>query len=301
LRLISINAWSKMIDGFMNCLEKEKRYSKHTITAYRIDLNQFKKFLSNIYETDLNAADSNMIRSWVVSLMDNGQSVKTVNRKISTLKSFYHYLLETGSIKQSPTHKITAPKNKKPLPVFMKNSEMDTLFGTETFGDDFSAQRDELILEILYSCGIRLSELIGLEESSISEYQSGLKVLGKRNKERIVPLHASLLKKIKSYLQTKREAGFSSLHLLVTDKGEKLYPKFVYRKVNYYLGQVTTARKKSPHVLRHTFATHMLNNGADLNVIKELLGHSNLSATEIYTHNSIEKLKNIYKRAHPRA
>lgn len=178
---------------------------------------------------------------------------------------------------------------------------MDVLFDHLDFGSDFKGLRDELILAIFYSCGIRLSELIGLKELNVDLDQSTLKVLGKRNKERIIPIHKPLLLKIKNYLLVKEQEGFKGSYLLLTDRGKNLYPKFVYRKVNYYLAQVTTAKKKSPHVLRHTFATHMLNNGADLNAVKELLGHTNLSATEIYTHNTIEKLKTIYKRAHPRA
>tara|TARA_R110002096_G_scaffold21498_3_gene69848 strand:+ start:8481 stop:9353 length:873 start_codon:yes stop_codon:yes gene_type:complete len=289
-----------LIEEFINWLEKEKRYSQHTLLAYRTDLLQFEVYLLERYETKLLEANSIMIRSWMVEMMDEGMTTKSVNRKISSLKTFYNFQLKREQLKVSPMQKIIAPKNKKPLPAFVKNTEMESLFDRQDFADDFEGKRDELIIEILYACGIRLSELIGIEEKDLDLYQPTLKVLGKRNKERIIPMHKGLLQKVKAYIDLKAEL-FSSPFLLVTDKGEKLYPKFVYRKVNYYLSQVTTAKKKSPHILRHTFATHMLNNGADLNTIKELLGHTNLAATQVYTHNSIEKLKNIYKQAHPRA
>ena len=288
------------INQFLDWLLKEKRYSEHTVKAYETDLIQFEEFLKSTYDTGLTNANSAMLRSWVVALMESGINTKSVNRKISSLKSLYNFLHRKNVIEVLPTSKLVSPKVKKPLPSFIKNAEMDALFENFEFSDDYAGKRDELIMEILYSCGIQLSELIGIMEGNVNLHDASLKVLGKRNKERIVPLHVELIKKLKAYRNIK-EKTFDSPYLLLTDKGQKMYPKFVYRKVNYYLSQVTTSKKKSPHILRHTFATHMLNNGADLNTIKELLGHTNLSATEVYTHNSIEKLKNIYKQAHPRA
>lgn len=285
---------------FLNHIQKNKRYSIHTVTAYENDLLQLEIYLRSIYEVILEEADSKMLRSWVVSLMEDGIKPKSVNRKISTLKSFYNYLLREGLIQNSPTSRLISPKLEKPLPSFVKKSEMDDLLIKFEFEDSFSGKRDALLIELLYSCGIRLSELISIKVADVNFHDSTLKVLGKRNKERIVPLHKLVLEQIRQY-QNEREIAHDLPYLLSTDSGKKMYPKFVYRKVNYYLGQVTTASKKSPHVLRHTFATHMLNNGADLNTIKEILGHANLSATEVYTHNTIEKLKNIYNQAHPRA
>lgn len=288
------------IDEFLVYLEKEKRYSQHTLTAYRNDLNQLYLFLQDNYESELAAAESQMVRSWLVQLVEQGISNKSVNRKISSAKSFYNYMVREGKMTALPTNKLVAPKVQKPLPAFIKSAEMEDLLGMFQFDNDFTGKRDALIIEVLYSCGLRLSELIGIKEGDIDLSRHTIKVLGKRNKERIVPLHQKVMDRIQDYLKLKREL-FTAAELLLTDKGKKLYPKFVYRKVNYYLSQVTTSKKKSPHVLRHTFATHMLNNGADLNTIKEILGHANLSATEVYTHNSIEKLKNVYNQAHPRA
>jgi len=288
------------ISQFLTHLLKNKRYSPHTVKSYENDLLQVELYLQTIYQVEVEAADSKMLRSWVVSLLEEGIQPKSVNRKISTLKSFYNFLLKEERIDQSPTNKLISPKVERPLPAFVKQSEMDELFNSFEFEDSFSGRRDELLMELLYSCGIRLSELIAIEEKHINQYDSTMKVLGKRNKERIVPLHQLVMEKIRPFLEEKKEK-FDISYLLMTDSGKKMYPKFVYRKVNHYLGQVTTSSKKSPHVLRHTFATHMLNNGADLNTIKEILGHANLSATEVYTHNTIEKLKNIYNQAHPRA
>jgi len=288
------------IESFLEYLEKEKRYSRHTITAYKTDLLQLQSFLAAEFELKVVEANSQALRSWLVSLMEKSINTKTINRKISSLKSFYNFLLKKELIEMLPTSKLISPKVEKPLPAFFKTSEMDQLLDDFVFEDNFFGRRDALIIEVLYSCGIRLSELIGLEDADLNFYGSSMKVLGKRNKERLIPLHQKLVDQLKSYL-TEKKKEYTNASLFLTNKGEKLYPKFVYRKVNYYLSQVTTSTKKSPHVLRHTFATHMLNNGADLNTIKAILGHANLSATEVYTHNSIEKLKNTYKQAHPRA
>ncbi|MFT5668952.1 MAG: integrase/recombinase XerC [Vicingaceae bacterium] len=288
------------ISHFLDYLQKNKRYSFHTITAYKTDLSQLQVYLQVRYEMGVELANSEILRSWVVDLLENGTQNKSVNRKISSIKSFYKYMLREGVIDKNPTDKLISPKVSKPLPNFIREKEMDNLLDSFAFEDSFKGVRDRLILELLYSSGIRLSELIGVKLSDLNFAQQTMKVLGKRNKERIVPLHREVIATINCYLEQRQQVK-NDENLLLTDSGKKMYPKFVYRKVNYYLGQVTTASKKSPHVLRHTFATHMLNNGADLNTIKEILGHANLSATEVYTHNTIEKLKNIYKQAHPRA
>lgn len=286
---------------FISFLKNEKRYSEHTIKAYENDLAQFSKYLQEFYETDdLLQAIPTALRSWVVSLLDEGISARSANRKISSLKSYYRFHFKQGDIDKIPTSSLQSPKQKKPLPAFVKESEMDNLLEKVQFEEGFAGVRDRLLIDLLYSSGMRLSELIGIRLKDIDLSDGIVKVLGKRNKERRIPLHRELIGLIKEYIKQRHELAQTD-HLILTDKGNKIYPKFVYRKVNYYLSQVTSMSKKSPHVLRHTFATHMLNNGADLNTIKEILGHANLSATQIYTHNSIEKLKNIYKQAHPRA
>lgn len=289
------------INKFVTYIEKSKRYSQHTLKSYRTDLLQLSAYLENVYEKEILDAQPQMLRSWVIELLETGISNKSVNRKISSVKSFYNHFLKEGIIDTLPTIKITAPKISKRLPNVVKESEMSNLLDDFHFEDTYFGKRDELIIELLYSCGLRVSELIQVKEQDINTYNSTLKILGKRNKERIVPLHRVVVEKIKHLIELKREVSNLKPELLLTNKGRKMYTKFVYRKVKYYLEQVTTSKKKSPHVLRHTFATHMLNNGADLNTIKEILGHANLSATEVYTHNTIEKLKNSYNQAHPRA
>lgn len=290
-----------MKQKFLDYIRFEKRYSVHTVISYSRDLDQFEIYLGEVYElNDLLEAGHQMVRSWIVKLMEVGITARTINRKLSTLKSFYKYSLRQGEITKNPMNKVVAPKTAKKLPEFVEQDKMQLLFRDDVFSDDFASLRDRLMLELLYATGIRLSELVGLKESDVSA--NAIKVLGKRNKERIIPVGNFLMELIQNYLNKKKEISLEqNEYLLVTDRGDKLYDKFVYRKVNYYLGVITTANKKSPHVLRHTFATHMLNNGADLNAIKELLGHANLSATQVYTHNTIEKLKNVHSQAHPRA
>jgi len=289
------------ISQFLNYIQGEKRYSKHTVSAYQKDLYQFEVFLKEHFEEEsICNASPQMIRSWVVNLLDGGLNTRSTNRKISSLKSFFNYALRKKWIETIPTNKIVSPKVKKELPAYVKENEMKQLLTEMTFEQNFSGLRDQLILEILYATGIRLNELIHIKDTDLDLINGTIKVLGKRNKERIIPLHKDIILLIKSFQEVKKES-FNEPYLLLTDKGQIMYPKFVYRKVNDYLGQITSSQKRSPHVLRHTFATHMLNNGADLNTIKEFLGHANLSATEVYTHNSIEKLKNVYNQAHPRA
>jgi len=289
-----------MVNKFLEYLEFEKRYSKHTIVSYKTDLLQFDVYLSVLFEVGIEEATHVMIRSWMVTLVESGISSRTINRKKSTLQVFYKYLKAKVLIQESPMQKVVAPKVEKRLPHYVKRQDMESLFSEVEFTNDFSGSRDRLILELFYSTGMRLSELVELKEGSVLE--DSIKVVGKRNKERMIPITGVMRGKIIDYIRFKRnDFPGSTQSLFVTDKGEKLYQKFVYRKVKHYLSLVTSQSKKSPHVLRHTFATHMLDNGAELNGIKEMLGHASLSATQVYTHNSIEKLKNVYKQAHPRS
>ncbi len=244
-----------------------------------------------------------MIRSWLAGLRNKNIEPRSIHRKISSLKSFFKYHLRQGNLKQSPVVSIISPKSNKRLPQFVQEKETSTLFEHVEFSDDWKGQTAKLSLQILYYTGIRLSELIGLKENEIDMAHQSIKVLGKGNKERIIPVGKDLIQQIQSYIQEKYNqfAEADRTVLLVTDKGKKLYPKYVYLQVNQYLSLITSIDKKSPHVLRHTFATHLMNNGADLNAVKKLLGHSSLAATQVYTHNTIEKLKEIHKQAHPKA
>jgi len=297
------------IESFLQFIKFEKRYSRHTVTAYQIDLKQFSNYLEKVYDIEEpNKIEHIHVRSWMVEQIDKGVSPPAINRKISTLKSFFKFLIKQAIVKTNPISKVESLKTAQRLPTFVKQQEIHQLFEQLEFSangekNPFSAIRDRLIMEILYMTGMRLSELIGLKHISIDLNKCSLKVLGKRNKERMIPFDPQLKPLIENYMELKSSLPFECDRevLLVTDKGSKLYPNFVYRVVKKYLNFVTTVDKKSPHVLRHTFATHLLNNGADLNAIKELLGHSNLAATQIYTHNTIEKLKKIYQQAHPKA
>ena len=290
------------IKSFLQYLRYEKRFSPHTVLAYQNDLQQFFVYLKDLYETeDVSAITYSMVRSWIVDLMEKEISPRSVNRKITTLKTFYKFLLRQGKVHSNPMLKVQSPKTSKRLPVFIDEKQMELLFTQTDFGEGFEATRDRLMLEIFYATGMRLSELIGLQDSSIDTFQCQVKVLGKRNKERIIPFTKKLKDLIDVYLKTRQDIISNSSVFFVTAKGKKLYPKIVYRMVTNRLGTVTTLDKKSPHILRHTFATHMLNRGADINSVKELLGHANLSATQVSTHNTIEKLKQVYKQAHPRA
>jgi integrase/recombinase XerC len=266
-------------------------------------MEQFFAFCSAGVEEHESEIDHHQIRSWIVELMETGNSARTTRRKISALKSYFRYLLQEGIVTSNPVSKILTPKSDKKLPVFIHEKQMDHLLDDIEFGDDFKGLRNRLIIETFYNTGTRLSELINLRLADVDFSQQTMKVLGKRNKERIIPMSRSFSDTLEKYAQA-REAFFSgdnSGWLFLTDAGNKLYPRMVYRVVTRFLSMVTTSDRKSPHVLRHTFATHLLNQGADLNAIKELLGHANLSATEIYTHSTFEKLKSVYKQAHPRA
>ncbi len=291
-----------MVETFLKYLSFEKRYSQHTVEAYRKDLLQFSEYLLADYEiSDPCDVKHPQVRGWVVSLMDLGLSPKSVNRKIATLKSFYKFLLSREYLDVNPTTQIKPLKTKKDLPSFVKEEEITNLLDRVEFSDDFAGLRDKLLLELLYSTGIRLAELQGLKETDVNFYENTIRVLGKRNKERIIPVGNSLIQLIGSYQNLKKDMGVIGDKLLITDTGEALYPMFIYRKVKSYLSAVTTLSKKSPHVMRHTFATHLLNKGADLNAVKDLLGHTSLAATQVYTHNSIEKLKAAFDQAHPKA
>lgn len=287
-------------EKFIQFLQTEKRYSPHTIEAYKRDLDQFFLFLKDYNINSEVNIHATVIRNWQIDLINHSISPRSVSRKLSSLKSWFKFLMVQGVIDKNPFSKITLPKTSKRLPSFVKEKEMDRILTKQESISEFEDIRNYLIIQMLYETGMRRAELIGLRESNINCYSKTMKVLGKRNKERIIPFGTELECSIKKYQEKKEQEDIHSDYLFVTKKGKQLYPSLIYQIVNSFL-QGTTSDKKSPHVLRHTFATHLLNNGADINAIKELLGHSSLSATQIYTHNTIEKLKKTYKNAHPRA
>jgi integrase/recombinase XerC len=291
-----------IIQSFLQYIRFEKRFSANTVLAYENDLKQFFEYQKKLYEVEDAATISPpMVRSWMVNLMEAGISTRSINRKITALKSFYKFMMKKGEVKTSPLLKVQAPKVSKRLPVYVEESKMKMLFNDVNFGDGFEPVRDKLILELLYATGMRRAELVGLTDDRVDVFQCQIKVLGKRNKERIIPFTNNLKELIGKYLSLRNEFAPHAASFFVTSKGKSMYPELVYRIVTHRIGGVTTLEKKSPHILRHTFATHMLNHGADINSVKELLGHANLSATQVYTHNTIEKLKEVYKQAHPRA
>ena len=286
-------------EKFINYLSSEKRFSVHTITSYSNDINQFFLFLSEEYKitSELSEVNFQIVRSWIASLLEKGVTPRSVNRKISTLKTYFKFLIREGVIQESPMLKVVAPKSKKRLPLFVEEDQIESLLNGVEFDDGFIGERDKLIIELFYVTGIRLSELINIKISDLNFDNNLVKVLGKRNKERLIPLSARIVKELQFFIEKYKIDNYLFTNL----GGTKVYTKLVYRIVNKYIGKISSINKKSPHILRHTFATHMLNNGADINAIKELLGHANLSATQVYTHNTIEKLKSVYKQAHPRA
>lgn len=293
-----------MISSFLIYLQHEKRYSPHTIQSYRTDLLQYEAFLQKDFELSPADVKATHVRSFMVCLLDQQISENAIGRKISTLRSFYKYLLREKEIGINPMLLIKAPKVPKRLPVFVEETKMDLLLDSdENFDDSFSSQRDKIVLELLFGTGIRLAELLQLDDTAINFYESTIKVLGKRNKQRIIPVHQVLIDQLKAYqlLKSMQKFNNKSTTLIVTNTGAAAYPKLIYRIVNSYLTLISTQDKKSPHVLRHSFASSLLNRGADLNAIKELLGHASLAATQVYTHNSVERLKSIYKQAHPKA
>lgn len=292
------------MDLFFKYLQYEKRYSPHTLTSYHTDLGQFADYLLQTYEiTDAAEADHTIIRSWILSLVHQNIQPRSINRKIACLRSYYRFLLSQQRIAVNPMLRIKAPKVSKKLPAFVPEEPFNQLLDGFEFENSFEGQRDRVILEFLYGTGMRLSELIGIAETDIDAHQRTVRVLGKGNKERIIPINDSLWQSIEAYLQYKKTefGNNNSEKLLVTTKARPLYPKFIYRVVKKYISLITTSEHNSPHVLRHSFATHLLNKGADLNAIKDLLGHASLAATQVYTHNSIEKLKSIFEKAHPKA
>ena len=290
------------IQNFLQYISFEKRYSEHTLKAYQGDLCSFSDYLSVDFDiNDVKDASAQMIRSWIASLKESEHNTVSINRKISTLKSFYKFLIKEGEIDSNPMQKIQLLKTAEKLPVYIEKGQLSEYLETNIEEDNFISIRDKLIVDLLYSTGLRQGELISLKHSSVDYSNKLLKVFGKRNKERIIPLSKRMTDNISYYISVKEQLiDITNDWLIVTNKGNKAYPKFIYRVVSQQLDGYTST-KKSPHILRHSFATHMLNNGADLNSIKELLGHSNLSATQVYTHNTIEQLKKIYNKAHPRA
>ncbi|HSL87465.1 MAG TPA: tyrosine-type recombinase/integrase [Bacteroidales bacterium] len=291
-------------ESFLRYLETEKRYSPHTVRSYLNDLNQFSAFLaSDGHSGEPGSVTSHDIRSWMVDMLDNGYNPVSVHRKISCLRAFFRYLRKEGIVCSDPLGKVVLPKRKKRLPAFVGEDALNRLLDEYDFGNDYAGILNRTIIEMLYITGMRRSELTGLRNSDVDLEGSQVKVTGKRNKQRIVPLVKSFRMRMEEYITTRNDTlGIHEENwFFVTPGGNKLYDKYVYNIVTNYLAMVTTMEKKSPHILRHTFATHMLNRGADLNSIKEFLGHANLSATQVYTHNTFEKLKKIYKQAHPRA
>lgn len=289
--------------SFFNYIEFEKRYSRHTLEAYKTDLEQFSEFLVKNESNDIHLASHHDIRNWIVSMMEQKVTARSINRKISTLKSFYKFLMRKGEIKKNPLSKVQSPKTSKRLPVFVELPGIERLLKEIEFPEGYEGLRDKMIIELFYGTGMRRNELINLKETDVDSYNSQIKVLGKGNKERLIPIHNALLASVKNFVAEKKKLTEvqSANYLVTNEKGGKLEPGIVYAIVKKYLNMVTTVDKKSPHVLRHTFATHLMNNGADINAVKELLGHSSLAATQVYTHNTIDKLKEIYRQAHPKA
>lgn len=287
-----------MLEKFIAYLQVEKRFSAHTVIAYQNDVQQFLDFSAITNTDEFKEVSAKLIRGWMVQLIESGNENKSVNRKLSSLRAFFRWLKKESQIDVNPMLKISGPKNSKRLPSFAKESELLSEKLDLVFSTDFNGIRDRLIFEFFYQTGMRLSELVQLKKSDINN--DTIKVLGKRNKERIIPISKELNEQILNYNQYILKLNIESPYFFVLNNGNKVYPKFVYRKINYYLSGVTNLDKCSPHVLRHTFATHMLNNGAGLETLKDLLGHANLSATQIYTHNSFSKLTSIYSQAHPR-
>jgi len=289
-------------ESFLQYIRTGKRYSRHTVTSYQNDLDQFMNWLGETRSgADFVSVTHNDVRGWMVSLLENGSSAATVHRKMSALRSLFRYMRRLELTDTDPMAGLKLPRKPKQIPVFVAEDALGKLLDEFRFGDNFSGKRDRTVVEFLYLTGMRRSELINLRDTDVDLSAGQVRVTGKREKQRIIPLPAGFVKYLKSYIELRREQGLPGGWFFVTDRGNKMYDRAVYNIVIRYLSMVTTIEKKSPHVLRHTFATHMLNHGADLNSIKELLGHASLSATQVYTHSSFEQLKKIYKQAHPRA
>ncbi|MDG1716895.1 MAG: tyrosine-type recombinase/integrase [Saprospiraceae bacterium] len=293
----------ELIDNFLLYLSSQKRFSKYTVISYKNDLSSAAKYVLETYEIkDIRKISFFHIRSYIVDLMKNGMSPKSVNRKISSLRSFYKYLIKKSIVDKNPMLKVISPKIPRRLPDYVSKTDIAILFDSISLGNTYCEARNYIIMLLLYNTGMRKSELIGLTDESVDYAQKRIAVVGKGNKQRIIPVTNDLLTKIRKYIQIRNQSfECRESFLLLTDKGKPMYPKLVYNVVNRVLVSMATSTKKSPHILRHTFATHMANNGAELNTIKELLGHASLAATQVYTHNSIEKLKDVYSRSHPKA
>jgi integrase/recombinase XerC len=294
---------SPLVQSFLNYIEYERRYSRHTLESYANDLEQFYFYLKSEYQKEeIELASHLEIRSWIVQMMERKITPRSINRKLSTLKSFFKFLMRKGIVKKSPLSKVLAPKTSKRLPVFVEKAGIEKLLTDIEFPEGFEGVRDKMILDLFYNTGMRRSELNNMKETDIDSYNSQIKVLGKGNKERIIPIQPQLRTALKDYIDLKNNSvALPTVYLFVNREGKILNPSNIYQIVKKYLNLITTIDKKSPHVLRHTFATHLMNNGADINAVKELLGHASLAATQVYTHNTIDKLKNIYKQAHPKA
>jgi integrase/recombinase XerC len=291
------------IESFLEYLRLERNYSANTVESYGNDLREFEKYFRSVdEEIDFPTVDADVIRAWMVSLMDAGYAATSVNRKLSSLRSFYRFLLRTKRVEADPMRKVVGPKKKKPLPVFVREGEMDRLLDEMSSEEGFEACRNKMVVEMFYATGMRLSELIGLNDADVDFSASQIKVTGKRNKQRLIPFGEALKEQMLAYVKQRDEAvPDRTTSFFVRKDGKPMYAKLVYRLVKRSLSKVVTLKKKSPHVLRHTFATTMLNHDAELGAVKELLGHESLKATEIYTHTTFEELKKVYKQAHPRA
>lgn len=296
--------YSDEIRSFLDYLKFEKRYSPHTIVSYETDILAFFNFLERQFDSPaLPEITHSFIRSWLADLKENKLTARSINRKISTLRSFFKYHLKTGTISHIPTGNVVGPKASKRLPVFIKEEETKQLLDTlNTATEDWKTLNARMLISLFYATGMRLSELINLKEKQLDRSRLQIRVLGKGNKERIIPVSKEVFNGIDEYRELRKKTFEATEDtLLVTEKGKKLYPKYAWLLVNKYLGEASTLSKKSPHVMRHTFATHLMNNGAELNAVKELLGHASLAATQVYTHNTIEKLKDVHKKAHPKS
>lgn len=294
-----------MIESFINYMEYEKRSSPHTVLAYRHDLEQLQDFVLLSFEIkDISACTHPELRAWVIDLVEQGMSTTSVNRKIASLRSYYKFLLRSRILTLDPTYKLKSLKNPKKLPEFIQETTIESVLSEDVFEGTFDGQRDRMVMEFLYLTGVRLSELIGLKWSDLNLIEDQVKVLGKRKKERIIPITKSLKQNILSYQKVFEERfpkADTDAYFIVSNKGEPSYSMMIYRIVKHYLDLYAQNTRRSPHLLRHTFATHLLNKGADLNAVKDLLGHANLAATQVYTHNSMEKLKAVFEQAHPKA
>jgi integrase/recombinase XerC len=294
---------STILQPFLAYLQYEKRYSKHTLLAYETDLVQFFDFIAVQFDiATVTNITPGIIRTWLAQLKNDGLEAKSINRKISALKSFFRHQMRMGILQQSPMTTITSPKVKKRLPVYVEQQQINTLTNVVEFEDNWKGKTDKLLITLFYQTGMRSSELTGLKESQIDKGNHQIKVLGKGSKERLIPIDGGLMAELLAYIAAKQTIDTANRdYFFIGEKGKPLYAKYVYNTVHKYLGLVTTVQQKSPHILRHSFATHLMNNGADLNAVKSLLGHSSLAATQVYTHNTIEKLKSIHKKAHPKA